>query len=159
MAIKEYETGAKRDDDADNVRYDLIPRAGIERLAATLAEGARKYSPDNWRAGFRWRQTANHALRHVYAWLDGDASEDHLGHAMASLAFLCEFEKTHPELDDRYKLVSSPLVADPSGRVLHVDPTKNHVVGAHCPLCEDLNTAPLWGGRDPLVREPATRIG
>jgi hypothetical protein len=101
--VYEAATGAMRSAEPDAYRFDLIPERAMRRLAATLREGAVKYSDHNWRKGFPWSNPANHALQHLYRFLAGDTSEDHLGHAMANLAFLIEFEETHPELDDRYK--------------------------------------------------------
>lgn len=102
MALKEHTTGAQRDDDANVVALDCLSWDAIRRLGITMAEGAKKYSKDNWRKGFSWRDCWNHAARHLFLWLAGDTKEDHLAHAMANLMFLMEFEQTHPELDDRY---------------------------------------------------------
>lgn len=99
---KVHDTGAQRSGDADDVAYSLIPSEAIERLARTLKEGAVKYSPDNWRKGFKWRDTCNHCLRHIFLWLKGDKSEDHLAHAVCNLFFLMWFEAHRTELDDRY---------------------------------------------------------
>jgi len=45
-------------------------------------------------------------LRHVYAYADGETLDletgiSHAAHARCGLAFLLDFEKEHPELDDR----------------------------------------------------------
>jgi hypothetical protein len=101
--IHEAGTGAVRSAAPDEIRLDLIPLEGLKRLGRTLKEGAEKYDDHNWRYGFKWSNPANHALQHIYKFLAGDESEDHLGHAMANLFFLAEFVVTHPELDDRYK--------------------------------------------------------
>jgi len=35
---------------------------------------------------------------------DPESGLSHLAHSLCCLMFLLEFEKTHPELDDRYKV-------------------------------------------------------
>jgi hypothetical protein len=102
MQLRKFESGAVRDADADDTRYDLVSTEGMRRLAGTYAEGAKKYDDHNWRKGMPFSATANHAIRHVYKWLAGLTDEDHLAHAAWGLFALMEFEKTHPELDDRY---------------------------------------------------------
>jgi hypothetical protein len=47
-------------------------------------------------------------MRHLHAFNDGEDKDpesglSHLAHASCCLMFLLEFEKTHQELDDRYK--------------------------------------------------------
>jgi hypothetical protein len=60
---------------------DGLPFRGMERLAAVYKEGADKYSDHNWLRGFPVSDLLNHAIRHLFLWLGGDRSEDHLGHA------------------------------------------------------------------------------
>ena len=98
--IKTFETGAVRSRDADNVRYDLITPIGLRRLAETYAEGARKYGANNWRKGIPASDLINHAIRHIYLWLDGDSREDHLAHAVWNLMTCMHFEEVRPELMD-----------------------------------------------------------
>lgn len=102
--IEEFATGSQRSK-LDGVRYDLVSTEAIHRLAATYDEGARKYSDHNWRKGQPFSAVLNHLLRHIYLWTERDqvSGEDHLAHAAWGLFALMEFEKTHPELDDRYQ--------------------------------------------------------
>lgn len=90
--MKTFDSGAVRSTDADHARYDLIPRAAIEALGRTLKEGADKYGEQNWKKGIPTSDFLNHCLQHLYKYLDGDRSEDHIGHAMCNLAFLAHFE-------------------------------------------------------------------
>ena len=94
---------AKRDSGVAGHPIHLLPFSAIYREAEAFAEGAGKYGPHDWRKGRSWVETANHALHHIFRWLERDSSEDHLARARANLAFLCEYEETKPELDDRYK--------------------------------------------------------
>jgi hypothetical protein len=54
---------------------------GLRRLAETYKEGADKYNDHNWLKGMPVSDLLNHATRHLFIWLDGDRSEDHLAHA------------------------------------------------------------------------------
>jgi len=96
--LKHFETGAVRSRDADDTRYDLITPIGLRRLAETYAEGALKYGENNWLAGIPSSDLFNHAVRHLYLWLAGDTSEDHLAHAAWNIFAIMHFEETRPEL-------------------------------------------------------------
>lgn len=101
--LKQFESGAVRSTDADHARFDLIPFAAVEALGRTLKEGAEKYGEYNWQKGIPASDLLNHALQHIYKYLDGDYSEDHIGHAMTNLAFLAHFNslsrKPHIPID------------------------------------------------------------
>lgn len=99
-AVTTFSTGAVRSADAEAVRYDLITPIGLRRLAETCAEGARKYGDFNWQKGIPASQMLNHAIRHIYLWLEGDASEDHLAHAAWNILGVCHFEEAMPEMID-----------------------------------------------------------
>jgi dATP/dGTP diphosphohydrolase, N-terminal len=100
MTQLKYSTGAVRSSDAEHTRFDLIPQAGVRRLAETCAEGAQKYGERNWEQGFPASSLANHALRHINLWLSGNAEEDHLSHAAWNLLALMHFEEEMPEMID-----------------------------------------------------------
>lgn len=82
---KKYDTGAVRSGDCESTRYDLISPIGLEALARTYAEGAEKFGAFNWENGMPAGDLLNHALAHVYKFLRGDRSEDHLSHAAWNL--------------------------------------------------------------------------
>lgn len=98
--LTQFPTGAVRSNDADNVRFDLITPIGLRRLAETYAEGARKYGEFNWLRGLPASSLANHAIRHIYLWLQGDTQEDHITHAAWNLLSICHFEEAMPEMID-----------------------------------------------------------
>jgi hypothetical protein len=77
----EYDTGAVRSADCDQVRYDLITPIGLRALAKTYAEGAEKFGACNWENGMPVTDLLNHAIAHIYNFLSGDRKEDHLAHA------------------------------------------------------------------------------
>lgn len=95
-----FPTGAVRSTDTDNVRFDLITPIGLRRLAETCAEGAKKYGDFNWQKGIPASEMLNHAIRHVYLWLEGDSEEDHLAHAAWNILGVCHFEEVLPEMID-----------------------------------------------------------
>lgn len=98
--VTTFHTGAVRSSDAESVRYDLITPIGLRRLAETCAEGAAKYGDFNWHKGIPASVMLNHAIRHIYLWLEGDAGEDHLAHAAWNILGVCHFEELMPEMID-----------------------------------------------------------
>jgi hypothetical protein len=98
--MTQFPTGAVRGTDAAGVRFDLITPIGLRRLAETCAEGAAKYGPFNWTRGIPASEMLNHAIRHIYLWLQGDAEEDHLAHAAWNILGVCHFEEAMPDMID-----------------------------------------------------------
>lgn len=98
--VHEFETGAVRSKDADNTRYDLITPIGLRRVAEAYAEGATKYSDFNWEKGMPITGILNHAIRHIFLYLSGDRSEDHLGHAGWNVLAACHSEEMWPHLNE-----------------------------------------------------------
>ncbi len=100
---KEFPSGALRSTDSDDVRFDLITPIGLRRLAATYAEGERKYSAHNWEKGMPASDLINHALNHINLWLEGntvEGNEDHLAHAVWNLMAVMHFEEVKREMID-----------------------------------------------------------
>lgn len=96
---REYDTGAVRSADCEQTRYDLISPIGLRRLAETYAEGAQKFGPFNWENGMPVTDLLNHAIAHVYKFLGGDRSEDHLAHATWNLLGAIHSMEKWPELN------------------------------------------------------------
>jgi hypothetical protein len=99
-----YATGAVRSADRERVRYDLITPIGLRRVAEACHEGAEKYSDYNWENGMAVPDLLNHAIAHIYAYLSGDRSEDHLGHASWNCMAACHSEELWPHLNDNMRL-------------------------------------------------------
>jgi hypothetical protein len=95
-----FPTGAVRSNDAASVRFDLITPIGLRRLAETCAEGAKKYGDHNWERGIPASEMLNHAIRHIYLYLQGDRADDHLAHAAWNVLGVCHFEEALPEMID-----------------------------------------------------------
>lgn len=98
-----FATGAQRDDSEDKGMPALITWEMIRRLSLHLERGAKHYGSDNWRQGMPFRRTADSLIRHIFQWLDRDEEEDHLAAILCNAMFLMQFEKEHPELDDRWR--------------------------------------------------------
>lgn len=92
--------------DATKLRYELIPASTLHALASILTFGAAKYAPRNWELGIAWGRVFGALMRHLWAWWSGESNDpetgkSHLWHAQCCVAFLIEYEITHPEFDDR----------------------------------------------------------
>jgi hypothetical protein len=95
-----YKDGAVRSADAEATRYDLITPVGLAAVAAACAEGAEKYGDFNWERGMPANDLLNHALRHIYLFLGGDRSEDHLGHAAWNVMGAIHSLEVWPDLNE-----------------------------------------------------------
>lgn len=97
---KEYDTGAVRSGDCEETRYDLITPIGLRALAQTYAEGMRKFGYCNWENGMPVTDLLNHAIAHIYKFLGGDRSEDHLAHAAWNLLGAIHSMEMWPHLNE-----------------------------------------------------------
>ena len=89
------------------IRYELIPAFALEQLALAYTYGAQKYNADNWRKGFKWKETIGSLLRHVYKWARGAKFDKESNcHPLAMAVFnaltLIMFEKYSMGIDDRH---------------------------------------------------------
>lgn len=100
----QFETGAVRSSDKANVRYDLVSPIGMRRLAETMEEGRQKYGYFNWERGMPIGDILNHALAHIYAYLEGKPTgEDDLAHAAWNLFAAMHMEETHPTIQHQLR--------------------------------------------------------
>jgi hypothetical protein len=107
-AIKKQFTGTALKFDDGKLPLHLLSTEAMNQTAAVLQFGADKYAAHNWRKGFVWSRPLAAAMRHITAFNAGEDKDpesglSHLAHAACCIMFLLEFEKTHKELDDRYK--------------------------------------------------------
>lgn len=103
------------------LRLHLFPISLIESVGYILTLGAIKYKERNWEVGMPYSRAYDALFRHMNAWADGenldpDTKRSHLHHAACNIAFLIEWEQTHPELDDREQFGYLPedISIDPS---------------------------------------------
>jgi hypothetical protein len=76
----EYASGMVRDTDAGKLRYDLIDRPMLKRVAALYTRGAVKYGDNNWRLANSEEELVrfqSSAFRHFMQWINGERDEDH----------------------------------------------------------------------------------
>lgn len=57
-----------------------------------MARGADNYGEGNWQKGIPVKDCLNHALAHIYKYLSGDRTEDHLAHAACNMMMACDLE-------------------------------------------------------------------
>jgi hypothetical protein len=70
-------------------RFDLLPAKATFAVAGVLDHGAKKYAPWNW-LKIGEEEHVNHALIHLFAWLDGDKQDDHMSHAACRVMMALE---------------------------------------------------------------------
>ena len=92
--------------DADKPRLDLLDPYAVEQLAKVLTFGAQKYAAHNWRKGLSKSRLIAAALRHIFAYLGGQNTDEetglsHIAHAMCCCMFILGLEH-RVDLDDRY---------------------------------------------------------
>jgi hypothetical protein len=90
---QQFPTGAVRDTNAGKGRPDLISPVALRRLAMVMQKGAEKYKERNWERGIDLGRLMESTLRHLNQYLEGDRSEDHLGHAMFGAMALIHTEE------------------------------------------------------------------
>jgi len=106
MGATTHISAVKHDD--GKAPMNLLSREALEQTAMVMAFGKEKYAAHNWRKGFAWSRPLSAAMRHLMAFNDGEDKDpesglSHLAHAACCIMFLLEFEKTHKDLDDRFK--------------------------------------------------------
>lgn len=99
-------TGIKHDQ--GKAPLSLIDRHAMEEIGNVLAFGANKYAAHNWRGGLAYSRLLDAAIRHLYAFADGEDIDpesglSHIAHAGCCIVFLLGMIHTKPEMDDRYK--------------------------------------------------------
>ena len=92
--------------DAEKPRLSLIPIEALYGLGKALAYGANKYGTYNFQSGLEYTRLADAAMRHITQFInegtiDEESGNDHIAHALASLAMLSYMMKNKPEMDDR----------------------------------------------------------
>jgi hypothetical protein len=86
----------------------LLDRYAMEQIALVLAFGAQKYAAHNWRKGIAYSRLLDAALRHLFAFADGEDNDpesglSHIAHAGCCIVFLLGMINARPDQDDRHK--------------------------------------------------------
>jgi hypothetical protein len=90
--------------DQEKVRTDLLSVDSILGTARILTFGAKKYADRNWEKGIDFGRVYGAALRHLFAWfngedLDPETGESHLHHASCCVHFLQHYAENY----EKYK--------------------------------------------------------
>lgn len=107
QSINKEGVNLKNQEAAKKLPLHLVPPALIEETAKAFADGAKKYTPYNWREGGASVSVYYGALlRHIFAYWNGeeisaDARVSHLAHAAACIAILLDTQKYGSLEDDR----------------------------------------------------------
>jgi len=93
-----------RKDDADKVRWDLLPVRALHSVAEVLTFGVRKYDENNWQHVRPTRRYYRAALGHIYAralgeYNDPETGLPHLAHAACCILFLLSNDLGHDPAD------------------------------------------------------------
>lgn len=98
-------SGIKHDN--EKPMMELLSPFALEQIAAVMTFGAKKYSANNWRNGFKYSRIISAVLRHIMAYMRGETKDpetgiSHLAHASCGLMMLLEFEVTGAGENDLY---------------------------------------------------------
>ena len=77
-----FSTGSVRDSRDGKGRFDLVSPFALKRLAIHFENGANKYGERNWEKGQPISRYIDSAIRHLYIYIAGENTEDHLAAAM-----------------------------------------------------------------------------
>lgn len=96
--------GVKHDQGKPDFTY--LSYEFLEEIAKAREFGAKKYSRNNWKKGFKVTRSLAACLRHIFAFLSGQTNDpesglSHLAHAGCCLEHAIYDMKVHPENDDR----------------------------------------------------------
>lgn len=85
----------------------LLDRHALEQIAMVLRFGAIKYERENWRKGIHYTRLIDAALRHIFAFADGEDRDpesnlSHIAHAGCCILFLLRMIRDRQDLDDRH---------------------------------------------------------
>lgn len=89
VPIETLSNGAKQS--VSPYRPELLPPKAILAVAAVLKQGAEKYGDQNWR-GIPISDNLSHALTHIFAYIAGDTTDEHLKHAACRILFATELD-------------------------------------------------------------------
>tara|TARA_Y100000310_G_C20684155_1_gene817907 strand:+ start:1919 stop:2794 length:876 start_codon:yes stop_codon:yes gene_type:complete len=91
--LKDFDSGAKRDNPEGKGAYELISPLALRRLALVYERGATQKGARNWEAGFPMSRGMQSAIRHIFQYLGGIRDEDHIAQACWNLFTVIHFEE------------------------------------------------------------------
>lgn len=88
-----FDTGARRDTNEGKGAFHLLPSIAVKRWAVHMEKGAAKYGENNWLKGMPSTRYMESLLRHAFAYLAGDRSEDHMAAILFNAAAIMQNEE------------------------------------------------------------------
>jgi nucleoside 2-deoxyribosyltransferase len=91
--LKDFDSGAKRDNPEGKGAYELISPIALRRLALVYERGASQKGARNWENGFPMSRCMQSAMRHLQQYIGGLRDEDHLAQSAWNLFAAIHFEE------------------------------------------------------------------
>jgi len=96
--------------DTDKPELQWLPFGPLADIARVFQYGAGKYGRGNYQKGMKWSKLIGSALRHLYAFMDGEDKDpesglSHIAHAGANVIMLLYTIQHYPQKDDRKNLI------------------------------------------------------
>ena len=84
--------------DEGKPQLDLVPPDFVVALCRVFEYGAKKYGKDNWKEGLDPAALYNAAMRHMFAWMDGEDVDPesglpHVYHAAWNMLMIQKMEE------------------------------------------------------------------
>lgn len=104
-----FENGSSRSE--ARPMYELVPRQAIDAIAERLTLGYRVHGRENWKNGgpLFFAETKRHMAAHMFAYLEGDKSEDQLSAIITNAAMLCWWERKRRDEWEMENTSSDPV--------------------------------------------------
>lgn len=95
--MKKFSSGAKRSE--EKLPFHLISHDLLKRVAKVWDKGRKKYGAGNWQKGGMdfIQEIPDHIIDHIYAFLNGETTEDHLAHIVCNIQMLMHFKASYSE--------------------------------------------------------------
>nr|DAW90247.1 MAG TPA: hypothetical protein [Bacteriophage sp.] len=80
----------------------MLPPHAVFAVAQVAKQGAEKYAETLWNRNYKRippEEHINHAVQHLFAYLAGDESDDHLSHAILRAMFAYEVDHEQDRTD------------------------------------------------------------
>lgn len=132
-----FGNGAIREADPHKAAMEGVSPYAMERIGLLYTRGGQKYDDfRNWEKGMPYTRCLGAILRHTYAYMRRDNSEDHLAAIAWNAVCLLHYESVESEaVDDRPQWGKQKIWDLPTSEVrargLDVDPDMNQMTGKH----------------------------